>query len=449
MTIRAKSSIFSRLVLIAIVTAGLLVAGLWFVTDRTIRATLEENAAATVDVDLAGLADIYASGGIEELQARIADRLALVPLDGTQPHYLLQGEGGRRIAGDITVWPKLDPAISESGRIELGENSPALARATQLDAGLYLLVAHTIDDNSGLLDRVAMVFLAGGGIFVLLVAIASRLAATRLQRRIARINTAFQTSNLASLSDAVSATSPDEIDELTAHSSAALLRVQRLMESYRDSSDHIAHEIRTPLMHVDAKLAKSLGAEPALDVRQHIAGARQGIRELVAMLEGLLDIAASNARRGDLARLKPVDLSSLCQRICDLYADSAEESGHEFSWVIHGGVFINAEEDQMARLITNLLDNALKYVPAGGSISLSLEEGPILTVEDNGPGIAPQDRDHVFERFFRGAAGAKEESGAGLGLALARAIAHRHGLSIKLDQEHSGAKFVIERMEER
>jgi len=109
--IEARRSIFSRLVAGAIVLSLVLLAGLWWLTHQTVSTTLQQAAQAEVDVDLAGLADIYATGGRVELEARIADRIALTPMEGGAPHYLLADDSGRVIAGDLTTWPALDPTV--------------------------------------------------------------------------------------------------------------------------------------------------------------------------------------------------------------------------------------------------------------------------------------------------------------------------------------------------
>src|SRR5690606_37865841 len=95
------------------------------------------------------------------------------------------------------------------------------------------------------------------------------------------------------------------------------------------------------------------------------------------------------------------------------------------------------------RMITNLLDNAFKYVPPGGSVALELAPGPVLRVSDDGPGIPPEERDAVFHRFRRGSRHAGDTQGSGLGLALAAAIAERHGLEISMDDTREGACFVV------
>lgn len=445
MSTAVRRSIFSRIVMAAIALSVVLVAGLWLLTDRTIRSTLEASARDAVDVDLAGLADIHASGGRDELARRIGDRLMIRPADGSKPHYLLANARGDRIAGDITGWPALDAQVSESGMIRIGEGTQAHARATRLAPDLRLVVAHEAADGQPLLGRIALVFLAGGMVCVVAIGLLGRSAGGSLQRRIESINRAFRDLDARHIRQLAEGARTDEIDELAGHSAVALARLRDLMQAYRDTSDQIAHEIRTPVMHLDRRLVKLLATDPDASTAQALVAARADIRHLVGTLESLLDIAASKARRGDRTGLKRIDLSALLESICNLYADSSEESGHSFVWDIAPGVHIEGEEAHLSRLITNLLDNAFKYVPAGGSVTVSLAAGPELTVADNGPGVPEADRARVFEQFYRSSNVDQRQPGSGLGLALARAIAERHGLALDLIDSPQGACFQLSR----
>ncbi len=432
--IRAQRSIFTRLVAGALLLSLVLLAGLWWLARQSVSATLQEAAEAQVDVDLAGLADIYATGGQAELEARIADRIALTPLEGSAPHYLLADNRGRVIAGDLARWPALDPAVSESGVISIGARSTAFARAVQLAPDLRLVVARGTDIAAPVLSSITMAFVAGGAVFVMLVALLGRFAALGLQRRIERINLAFREPEGRTRLAAKKRGHTDEIDELTAHSAAALERVNDLLAAYKDTSEQLAHEIRTPLSHLDNRLVKALAEQPAPGVAERLVEARAEIRRIVQTLESLLDIAASKAHRGDPAGLSQVDLSALLTGICELYSGSAEERGLELGWHVAPDIGIKGDERQLSRLVTNMLDNALKYVPPGGRIAVTLEPGPVLVIADDGPGIDPRDRERIFERFYRGRTPGENAPGSGLGLALARAIAERHGLALTLEQ---------------
>ncbi len=440
---QARRSIFSRIVITAIALSVVLVAGLWLLTDRTIRSTLEGSARDAVDVDLAGLVDIHASGGPDELATRIRDRLMIRPADGSIPHYMLANAQGAWLAGDIRTWPALDAQVSESGSIKVGKATDAFARATQLGPDLRLLVAHEASDGQPLLNRIALVFLAGGAVFILAIGLYGRSAGGNLQRRIETINRAYRDPDARQIQRLAEGARSDEIDELAGHSAVALARLRDLMQAYRDTSDQVAHEIRTPVMHLDRRLVKLLAAQPDTATADALVAARADIRHLVGTLESLLDIAASKARRGDRTGLKQIDLSVLVEGICNLYADSSEESGHAFVWDIAPGVTIEGDEAHLGRLVTNLLDNAFKYVPAGGAVTVTLAEGPVLTVRDDGPGIPQTDRARVFEKFYRSGNVDQRQPGSGLGLALARAIAERHGLALNLVDSPQGAWFQL------
>jgi len=436
-------SIFGRITLGATLVSVLLVALLWALAHWTVSASGEAALERAVDVDLAGLADIHASGGQAELIARIGDRLELVPSGENRPHYLLLGPGGERLAGDLDQWPGLDARISEARRIALPGGGEAQARATQLGPDLRLLVAREDRATAALLRQLAFGFLFAGLAAVASVALLGWLTARGLNRRIERLNHAFRLREPQAISAlAVDEGRRDEIGELARHSADALAQTARLAQAHRDTADQVAHEIRTPLMHLDTRLVKLARSSTDPAVTEALGGARGDIRALVALLESLLDIASSEAKIGDRSGLKPVDLSAMVRRIGDLYADSAEESGHRFECTIAPDVTLPGEEMQLARLVTNLLDNAFKYVPEGGAIRLTLEPGPRLSVEDDGPGIPPAEAEAVFARFGR--AHGDTKGGAGLGLALARAIAQRHGLSLTLVPSPQGAHFLLQ-----
>ncbi len=439
-----RQSIFTRITLLSATLSAALLCGLWWVTDRTINETIAASLREGVDVDLAGLVDIHASGGSDELVRRIGDRLALVPSDGARTHYLLGDARGVRIAGDLAAWPRLDPAVSESGTILIGKQTNAHARATLLPGNLRLLVAHEAPARAPLLSRVALVFLLGGAVFVVCIALFAQAAGGRVRHRVAGVSAAFASGDDQALTAIAGANTADEIDEVARQAALALKRDRQMMAAYREMSEQVAHEIRTPLSHLDTRLAKALADNPSPPISAHLVAARGEITQLVGTLEALLDIAASKAEKGQKHGMRLFDLSTMTHRICELYQDSAEEAGYDFSWEIAPGVGFVGDEAQLGQIVTNLLDNAFKYNRPGGAIRVILERGPRLSIADNGPGIAATDRERVFERFWRGpSARAGDQSGAGLGLALARAIAERHGLTLRVMPNEPGAHFLL------
>lgn len=440
-----QRSIFRGLALSSMAVALLSVLLLYGLTRYTITTATTAALSETVDTDLAGLADIYVSGGKSELIRRIADREQLIGQDNRRAHYLLADERGRAVAGSVQSWPRLSAQLSEDGYVVLDDKTPVYARATALAPDLKLLVAREYGADRALLRTIGWVFLGVGAAIVAAVTGLARSTAGRLGRRIRRINQSFRASAEGEIvlpSD--DRQRPDEIGELSRHAAHTLTRLASLAQAQRHVSDHVAHEIRTPLMHLDQRLVGALksSADPA--AQAPLIKARDDIRGIVTMLDSLLDIAASEARRGDPRGMDDIDLSALITNLADLYADSFEESGHRLVTAIAPDIRLLGEPMQISRLVSNLLDNAIKYVPAGGTVTLTLAPGPEISVSDDGPGISDAARATIFDRFQRGASD-HAAGGHGLGLALARAIAERHGLAISAEPTAKGAHFRIRR----
>jgi len=400
--------------------------------------------ASAVDTDMAGLVDIYATSGEEELVRRLADRTALSRFDGRHAHYLFGEAGGRKLAGDLAEWPRLVPAQSEAGFVELEDGTRLYARTTRLAPGRDLVVAREYAPDVTAIWRLVALFLAAAACIVLAVWLIGRRATGAMRRRLARISAAFRAAERGELAFAGRDEPQDEIGELADLSTRAIARSANLARTHRHMSDHIAHEVRTPLTHLDNRLVACLriGGAAGPEIEQ----CREEIRSCVTMLDSLLDIAASEARVGDPTGLEQVDLSNLAEDLVELYAASAEEAGISLRTLIETGVTVQGERMQLTRLLSNLLDNALKYVPRGGTVRLRVAAGPVIEVSDDGPGVEPHLRPFVFDRFRSGTTGKADMGGKtshGLGLALARAIAQRHGLRIGLLESDAGAHFVV------
>lgn len=438
--VRLLDSIFTRLVAwsIAVCIAVVLVLGTLVSAKFGQLASAAQTAA--INADIATLLDAHRSGGDDALARRIDERLRFSAPAGNAPHYLLVESDGRRIAGDLAAEPAV--AHEQVSAITLPGGGEALARTIRLHDGRRLVVAREASLDEMIRNQLGFAFVAGGLFVVLAVGVGGWLTTRRLARRVADINAAFANPDEERLRQLDSGRrADDEIGELTRHSRAALERLDRLLDAHRDTLDQIAHEMRTPLMHLDSKLVRAMRAAPDEAAAQGLSEARGEIRAVISMLESLLDISHSEANRGDARGLEPVDLSAMLANLADLYAGSAEESGHQFDVAIAHGVVLAGEPMQLTRLVTNLLDNAFRYTPAGGTVHLALEPGPVITVADTGPGIPAADHDRVFARFSRASGNHGGNGGSGLGLALARAIARRHGLDLRIVPTLRGATF--------
>ena len=233
---------------------------------------------------------------------------------------------------------------------------------------------------------------------------------------------------------------PDEVAPLVAALNALLDRLALAWAGQRAFVADAAHELRSPLtalklqVQVLRRTPDDAGRQAALDAL--VAGVDRASR----LVEQLLTLARSEPGAPAAARV-PVALAPLLRQVlAESAAPLATARGSRIELDADDSLQITADPAALTVLVRNLVDNALRYTPAGGQVNLTASAGlagPLLTVDDNGPGIAPADRDRVFERFVRGG-GAADSTGSGLGLAIVRAIAHRHGASVSLGESPLG-----------
>ena len=435
------SSLFGRLSLIVILVSMSSAAALFTMTEWIVRTETQAQIARSVDTDIAGLADIYITGGPDELRERLDDRLQLQSF-GDIRYYLLASPSGIAITGNIKQWPKLSSENSETGRVQLSDGTEIFARATQLNPDLKLLVGRDTAAQSALLDRIRMAFLIAGLLLVLIIFAIGYYSTRRLKNRIGAINDAFREIGAGNLGTVIPVDQRgDELDQLSRNSNVMTARLSALIAAHRDISDHTAHELRTPLMHLDNRLVAAMQESRDSSHIETLGRAREDIRGIITMLDSLLDIASSRVQKGDRTKLSECNVSDIAGEIADLFTESAEDLGIEFCTDITPGVEMMAEPAHLQRILSTLLDNALKYTPEGGMVQLLVRPGPVITVRDNGPGIPANMRERVFGRFVR--VGPNRAKGHGLGLALSQALAERNGLIIVCRDAQPGALFEI------
>jgi signal transduction histidine kinase len=214
--------------------------------------------------------------------------------------------------------------------------------------------------------------------------------------------------------------------------------VEETIDTLRRFVSDAAHEIHTPLTALRTNLELTSQDE-------HVTQAQIQAMRLEALTKGLLDL--SSVETGAQARVHaPVDLVSLVQKVSELYASRAEQAGQTLDLRLpKSRVTIQGDEEQLRRLLSNLLDNAVKFTSEGGTICVGLHCGDQwaeLWVEDNGIGIPEEDLPHLFSRFHRGRNTAAYP-GSGLGLAIVRAIADGHGGQVVAENTEQGARFTL------
>jgi signal transduction histidine kinase len=231
--------------------------------------------------------------------------------------------------------------------------------------------------------------------------------------------------------------SGDELDELAENLNTMLGRIERLTAGLRHAGDAIAHDLRSPLTRLRTSLEAGLrAAEHGASGEETLREALSDTEDLLATFNAVLRIARleSGERRETLSLLDPAEIVS---DLAELYEPVAEDASLAFETDIQTGLEVLGDRELISQALANLLDNAIKYCPEGGTVTLRLRrtaEGEReISVADTGPGIPQHERERVLERFVR-LESSRSLPGAGLGLSLVKAVADIHNGHVRLGQ---------------
>lgn len=370
--------------------------------------------------------------------------------------YLLLDEHGRKLAGNLDVFAALDLVRDPPHPLRLnvrrdGTPVDGFVAVRKLDDGSVLAVGRDTQDLKEINALIGKAVVAATVVALFLVLIGTFIFRQELRRRIEDIrSTAVQVGTGELTRRIPDATEQDEFAQLRHDINHMLDRIETLMLGVRNVSDSIAHNVRTPLARVLAKLhqaQQSRGDAGALAAA--IDAASGEIMDLIAMSEKLLLIAEaeSGVRRQAFA---PVHLERIVRDVIELYEPLAEQrgvvlvqrrvrsaQGTDETWVL-------GDADLLAGVLVNLVDNALKYAGDGARISIATgrrENTARLTIRDNGPGVADPHLALLGTRFYRVAPGLP---GSGLGLASVRAVTSLHEGTLRFLNGNPGFTVDIE-----
>lgn len=231
----------------------------------------------------------------------------------------------------------------------------------------------------------------------------------------------------------------DDFDHLAETLNAMLDRIGNLIQSVARVSDSIAHELRTPLARIRADLEELGSAEDTAARAALILQANESAARLQSTFDALLRIARIETGRHALAA-DSVNLSALVSDAAELYAPAAEAGRLRLDSDVAPGIRVWGDRDLLFQAVTNLVDNAVKYTPPGGTVRVALTReasGARIRVADTGPGVDADDLPRITERFFRAPAQAAA-AGQGLGLALVDAVARCHHAELGFSNTHPG-----------
>ena len=239
----------------------------------------------------------------------------------------------------------------------------------------------------------------------------------------------------------------DEIDQLALTFNRMLDRIETLVTGIKEMSDNIAHDLKSPITRIRGIAEVSM--TPDASIQEYEAMAAGTIEEcdrLLDMINTMLIISRTEAGVNQLDCQK-LDIGKLVTDACSIFQAPAEEKGLTLDCDGPGPISIDGDVRLIQRLVANLLDNAIKYTPAGGRIDVTVFPGEnqtvAIAVQDSGVGISGQDLEHIFERFYR-CDPSRSQAGTGLGLSFARAVARAHNGEITVvSTPGEGSTFTV------
>jgi signal transduction histidine kinase len=442
-------SIRTRLVLaIAALVAGVAIAAIGGVYWATV-AALDRGTSASVGEEIGGLTEHWRRGGLDALVREVERRSREEP-GGFG--YLVARERTTRIAGNIRQWPEGHSAEGpgEALPVEVRQADVWLLKQLHVESVALgdhqLLVGRDISERAALMGALRWAAVAGLGLAGLL-AIASGLAVGRgLLDRVVTMRARIADILGGARGERVPVGSRgDEFDDLAVHFNRLLDENERLLAQVREATNNIAHDLRTPLQRMHARLEGALSTAPATGESRAVLEALSADADrLLDTFNGLLQIAQVEA--AELRKeMQPTAIGPLVDDLRDLYEPLAEEVGLALEIDVEPDLVVRAERQLLGQALANLVDNAIKYAANGRSIEISARRKGariVVSVGDHGPGIAEADRERVLERLVR-LDRSRSLPGSGLGLSFVAAVARLHGCELVLEDNHPGLRVAL------
>ncbi len=411
------------------------------------RSALEQQMTARIETEASFLKEEFSSDGLEHL-------IALLGTRGQGPSaldYLLLDPAGAHLAGEIPGkpglargWTTLDvPHASEDG----GRPERVRALVVGLGGGLLLAVGTDLRQIADLEEAVATAFGWAVGLAALLGILGGALLSRTFLRRVDAIGRTAQAIIAGDLARRIPLRGTgDDLDRLAETLNRMLDRNAALVESLRQVSSDVAHDLRTPLSRLYQRLEGARAhAGSMADYEVAVEAALLEAQSLLNTFAALLRIAQLE---GHVSRagFAAVDLALVAETVVDAYRLDAEEAGHRLDTSLGQVAVVSGDKALLIQAVANLVENALRHTPAGTRIAVEVADGPAgarLAVEDDGPGVDAADLGKLTQRFYR-AEQSRTTSGNGLGLSLVSAIAELHGARLTLHTRNPGFRTCLE-----
>jgi signal transduction histidine kinase len=416
------------LVALIVVTSGVFYFGTVGVLDRSMDGKI---------VSISNrLHDTYGARPITDLVREINNELT-DGIDSDTEIFLVTSPAGERVVGNLSKWPPTGTPMGQLlNREVIRDGRPSSARliVRSLPNGGLLYVGRDLSEQTAIRALVWRALETAAAVSLVLVVIGAWLFRHQIERRISGIRSTAHEIEAGKLDRRISISGDDEFARLGRDINRMLDRIEQLMNGVRHVSNAIAHDLRTPLGRVRARLDEALRRETAVsDLADAARSAIEGIDDLILVFNKLLQIAeAESGMRAEF--FEPVDLNRIVHDMGELYDAAAEERGVRLSVSGQDPVWTHGDHDLLASAVASLIDNAIKYAGPGASVEVTARhvgQPACIVVQDNGPGVPPAELPKLTERFYR-MDRARNQPGNGLGLSIVSAIATLHGGELQL-----------------
>jgi signal transduction histidine kinase len=425
------------------VSAYALVLFLWWNTTGL----MDQQVEAAIRTDAQALTESWNSGGLPSLIFTLQERRAEDVADDSI--YFLGDVLHRKLEGNLAGWPRevttpltfYDLPLTRDGVKIVAE-----VFAERLPGGFVLLIGRDVKGRAQLKRLLSGTLLSSAALVAALALIGALVMRNLFRRMVSDVSSTAAAIARGELGRRVRRSGKgDEFDAMAEAINNMLERIAKLMDGVRQVSNSIAHDLRTPIARARARLE---------DAATHAAGEaelRAAVERAMADLDGVTSVFQALMRIAEVeagsrrSAFTDVDLSLLLADLAELYDALAEENGLHVVLRVPDSLEIFGDRDLIQQAVANLLDNAIKFSPPGGQITLAAEAAyrqVVITVADQGIGIPEEDRGRAAERFFRGET-ARHTPGSGLGLALVQAVATLHDGSLVLEDARPGVRAVL------
>ena len=406
---------------------------------------MTEQTDETIEAEIIGLAEQYKRQGVNGLISVLRERVSRDP--NGKSLYLFTARDHIKLAGNLSKWP--EKALVQDGWVNFelneeigwkGKTHAARARIFVVQGGMQLLVGRDVHELMTVKRLIERAINWGMGITLALALIGGIMMSRSTAKRIEVINQISRKIMAGNLSLRIPRRGTgDDFDQLAENLNQMLDRIVQLMDGIRHVSDNIAHDLRTPLTRLRNQLEGALVSVEREEDRDQIAVAVSEADQLLATFNALLRIARLETG-GKVVKPESLNLSQLIEDAAELYEALAEDKNQHLKIDVQRNVFVSGDKDLLFQVACNLIDNAIKYTPEDGDILVLLAENKddvLFQVADSGIGIPEDERDKVFQRFYR-VAKSRSLPGNGLGLSMVAAVIAMHKGNIDLADSEPG-----------